>query len=92
MDRWEGPAQLGFWVNHTTCIGPVDIELTVTADDAGWHATGRYAASVSGDDRVICSFLAEVARSVTLTFPRDDAQISVTVTEAGDGSLVLTAP
>lgn len=32
-------------------LGPLGIDLTVTADDAGWAAAGSYAASVNREER-----------------------------------------
>lgn len=93
MDMWADPARLEWWVNRSTCIGPVEIELTVTAGDAGWEAAGSYAASVSSEEREAASLLMPVLPYPTLVLAgEDDAWIEVNVEQAEDGRLILTAP
>ncbi|MFB4318031.1 hypothetical protein [Actinomadura sp. 21ATH] len=51
MDRCEGPARLEWWANRHTCLASVDVRVTVTADDSGWHTTASLVSPLTGEDR-----------------------------------------
>jgi hypothetical protein len=94
MDTRAGPARLEWRVNRSTCVGPLEIELTATAGDVGWEAVGSYAASVSSEDREAWPLFMPVLPYPILVLPEeeDDAWIKVNVEQAEDGRLILTAP
>ncbi|MGW0117996.1 hypothetical protein [Streptomyces sp. NPDC003327] len=92
MDRLAGRARLEWWVNHATCLGEYDIDITVTVDVVGqWQATGRHANPLDTIQRDGWDFLMEMDPHFSLAFPGEHrGGIMVLVVEAGDGTLRLT--
>jgi hypothetical protein len=93
MDRYAGPARLEWWANRHTCLGAVEVNLEVTVDAAGWHASARFATPLVGEDLEGWSVLMLADPYFTLRLLEDDqATIDVHVEQAQpDAPLVLTA-
>ena len=93
MDRYAGPARLEWWANRHTCLGAVEVNLEVTVDAAGWHASARFAAPLVDEELEGWSFLMLLDPCFTLRLLEDDqATIDVRVEQAQlDAPLVLTA-
>jgi hypothetical protein len=92
MDRYEGPARLEWWANRSTCLGSAEVELSVTTDACGWHASAAFAWQLDSDEREGRSFLMALDPHFTLRLLKDEgATIEVGVEEEPDGRLTLTA-
>jgi hypothetical protein len=92
MDRYEGPARLEWWANRSTCLGSVDVELTVAVDAAGWQVSAAFASQLDEDEQEGWSFLMDLDPYFTLRLLEDEgATIDVGVVEGADGRLTLTA-
>ena len=93
MDRYAGSARLEWWANRHTCLGAVEVNLEVTVDTAGWHASARFAAPLAGEDLEDWSLLMLADPCFTLRLLEDDqATIDVHVEQAQpDAPMVLTA-
>ena len=92
VDRYAGPAWLEWWANRDTCLGSVEVNLQVTVDDEGWHASATFAAPLVGEDREAWEFLMQLDQYFTLRLREDEqATIEVRVEEAEpDERLVLS--
>lgn len=93
MDGYVGPARLEWQANSVTCLGSIDVDLSVVVDDVGWHASARFVAPLLGEDREGWRFLLQLDPYFTLRFLEDEqATILVRVDEEADGGrLRLTA-
>lgn len=93
MDGYVGPARLEWHANSVTCLGLIDVDLSVVVDDVGWHASARFVAPLLGEDREGWRFLPQLDPYFTLRFLEDgQATILVRVDEEADGGrLRLTA-
>ena len=93
VDRYAGPAWLEWWANKETCLGSVEVNLQVTADDEGWHASATFATPLVGEDKEAWEFLMQLDPCFTLRLREDEqATIEVRVGEAEPGErLVLSA-
>lgn len=92
MDSYEGPARLEWWANRSTCLGSAEVELSVTADDCGWHTSAAFAWQLDSDELEGWSFLMALDPHFTLRLLEDrSATIEVGVEEKPDGRLKLTA-
>ena len=81
-----------WWVNGSTCLGSVDVELSVTVDAGGWHASAAFASRLDDDEQEGWSFLMDLGLYFTLRLLEDEgATIDVGVVEEPDGRLTLTA-
>lgn len=92
VDSYVGHARLEWWANSDTCLGAWDVNLTVTVDDAGWHASATFDASPQGEEREGWSFLMRLDPHFTVRFLEDEeATILVRVDEEPpEGRLLLT--
>lgn len=92
MDRYEGPARLEWWANRSTCLGSVDVELSVASDADVWHASAVFASQLDDEERGGWSFLMDLDPYFTLRLLEDEGStIDVEVVEEPDGRLALTA-
>ena len=75
MDRcW-----LDWWANSSALLGSFEVSVVVTADGAGWAASGHLV-----DDNDDFAFLCELDPVFQLRFD-DESTLTVTVHPAGDG-------
>lgn len=92
VDRYEGPARLEWWANTSTCLGSVDVEVSVTVDARGWHASAAFASRLDDDEQEGWSFLMDLSPYFTLRLLEDEGStIDVGVVEEPDGRLTLIA-
>lgn len=92
VDRYVGPGRLEWWANRSTCLGSVDVELSVTVDADGWHASAAFARRLDDDEREGWSFLMDLPPYFTLRLLEDEgSSIDVGVVEEPDGRLTLAA-
>jgi hypothetical protein len=93
VDRYAGPARLEWWANRHTCLGAVDVNLEVTVNASGWHASAKFAKPLAGEELEGWSVLMLLDPYFTLRLLEDEqATIDVNVKQAQlDGPLVLTA-
>ena len=81
-----------WWANRSTCLGSGDVELSVTVDAGGWHASAAFAPRLDHDEQEGWSFLTGLDPYFTLRLLEDEgATIDVGVVEEPDGRLTLTA-
>ncbi|MFF5263524.1 hypothetical protein ACFY4C_31750 [Actinomadura viridis] len=91
MDHYEGQARLEWWANRHTCLGSIDVRVTVLNDDHGWHTSAISSSPLNDEDREGWDFLMALSPYATLRFEDDEqATIDVRVDGAGEGGLILT--
>jgi hypothetical protein len=92
MDRYEGPARLEWWANHSIYLDMYDIDLTVTVDDAGtWRSFGRHTTEFDKARREGWDFLMGMDPYFSLAFSGEDrGTLMVRVDEAEGGLLTLS--
>ncbi|HCT76210.1 MAG TPA: hypothetical protein DGG94_04095 [Micromonosporaceae bacterium] len=85
LDQIESPARLEWWANSVTCLADVEVDVTISVAETGWHA--RAALRPDVDDEAL-DFLLELDPLFTLRFP-DGSHIDVIAGRSGPGWLVL---